>query len=364
MRRAARSWTRSQTFPRRRAWLRAKSAIWVTSSEANSVYRIDALSRELRQTITVGDGPTGIAVAGGDVWVANTLDGTVSRIDADSNELVGEPIHGWERPDGRRVRRGLCVGDERRRPEGLADRSSRRDGSRRRSPSAAAGSGIAVGGGSVWISDSVGNRVVRLDPKTRGRDADDRRRQRPSAVAFGAGAVWVANTLDGTVSRIDPSSNQVRATVPVGASPSPSPRARTQSGSRTRTARRSCGSTADNGNVAKVIHTGASPTGLALDTIAVGGSASARWSPSRRHLARRCGGRSSSERDPAVAYDLGTWNILNSRTTVSSASRTWAAEKAHRSCRTWRLRCRRRQTAGRRTPFSCARGSATRTGRE
>ena len=85
-----------------------EGAIWVTSSQTNSVQRIDALSRELRQTIRVGDGPTGIAVGRGDVWVANTLAGTVSRIDTDSNEPVGEPIQLGTARQPSRSERALC----------------------------------------------------------------------------------------------------------------------------------------------------------------------------------------------------------------------------------------------------------------
>ena len=39
-------------------------------------------------TIPVGDGPEAVAVGAGAVWVANRLDGTVSRIDPEANEVV------------------------------------------------------------------------------------------------------------------------------------------------------------------------------------------------------------------------------------------------------------------------------------
>src|SRR5438552_363999 len=41
----------------------------------------------------------------------------------------------------------------------------------------------------------------------------------PSALALGGGAVWVANSLDSTVSKIDPSLGRVAATIPVGSDP-------------------------------------------------------------------------------------------------------------------------------------------------
>jgi YVTN family beta-propeller protein len=41
----------------------------------------------------------------------------------------------------------------------------------------------------------------------------------PVAVAVGGGSVWVTNYLDGTVSRVDPTMNEVVATIEVGPHP-------------------------------------------------------------------------------------------------------------------------------------------------
>jgi YVTN family beta-propeller protein len=38
--------------------------------------------------ISIGDGPVDVAVAEGGVWVANSRDGTVSRIDPSRNAVV------------------------------------------------------------------------------------------------------------------------------------------------------------------------------------------------------------------------------------------------------------------------------------
>jgi YVTN family beta-propeller protein len=40
-----------------------------------------------------------------------------------------------------------------------------------------------------------------------------------SGIATGGGSVWVTNEFDGTVSRIDPRTNLIVATIPVGGSP-------------------------------------------------------------------------------------------------------------------------------------------------
>jgi YVTN family beta-propeller protein len=78
---------------------------------------------------------------------------------------------------------------------------------------------VALGEGSVWVSNSgdgtvsridpVGNKVTGVIPVGRG----------PVAIDFGEDAVWVANNLSNSVSRIDPATNKVVATIPLEGSP-------------------------------------------------------------------------------------------------------------------------------------------------
>ena len=199
------------------------------------------------------------------------------------------------------------MGHQRRRSDGLADRPG--EGRVTTLPVAAAGRGIAVGSGSVWISDSVANRVVRLDPKTEVTQTIGVG-SGPSAVAVGDGAVWVANTLDGTVSRIDPDSNQVRATNAVGASPVAIAAGKDAVWVANEAAQTVVRLDPGTGDVAEVIHTGATPTGLALDT-SLWVAAQAARGAHRGGTLRVDMALLSKERDPAVAYDTGTWNILN-----------------------------------------------------
>ena len=80
------------------------AAVWVANSLDGTVTRIDPATNTVRATIPVGDGPNGIAVVDGAVWVSNELAGTLSRID---------PASGTRRPTGedrepaRRARRRL-----------------------------------------------------------------------------------------------------------------------------------------------------------------------------------------------------------------------------------------------------------------
>jgi peptide/nickel transport system substrate-binding protein len=69
-------------------------------------------------------------------------------------------------------------------------------------------SAVAVGGGAVWVTNSAGDTVSRIDPATHAVDPIPVG-SAPSGVAVGAGAVWVVNSGDSTVSRIDPQTNRV-----------------------------------------------------------------------------------------------------------------------------------------------------------
>ena len=76
--------------------------------------------------------------------------------------------------------------------------------------------GIAIGAGAVWVTNSISNTVTRIDRRTRTATPIPVGGS-PSGVAVGGGAVWIANSGDATVSRIDPQTNRVTVTrVPAG----------------------------------------------------------------------------------------------------------------------------------------------------
>jgi virginiamycin B lyase len=52
-------------------------------------------------TIRVGNAPAGLAVGEGAVWVTNAGDGTVSRVDPDTNEESQRLKVGSSRPESR-----------------------------------------------------------------------------------------------------------------------------------------------------------------------------------------------------------------------------------------------------------------------
>ena len=192
-------------------------AMWLTSSESNTVYRLDLRSHSVTDRIGVGDSPEGVLYADGDVWVANVLDGTISRISTATDRVV-QTVGLGSSPAGIAVGYGrIWVTDP------VADTVTALDPTSGRivktidvpqSPF-----GIAVGAGSVWVTDPAENTVSQLDARTGKTTQSIRVGAEPGAVLFAFDGVWVANRADSTVSRIDPSLDAVDRTVAVAEGP-------------------------------------------------------------------------------------------------------------------------------------------------
>ena len=83
----------------------------------------------------------------------------------------------------------------------------------------AAGGGIAVGDGVVWVSNAVDGTVTRLDSATAKPIAEPIKVGRgPLGVTIGEGAVWVANFDGDSVTRVDPDSGETTE-ISVGGGP-------------------------------------------------------------------------------------------------------------------------------------------------
>ena len=194
-----------------------REGIWIASTVAGTVSRLDPKTFEVRQTIPVGSGPSGIAVGRGAVWVTNGLDGTVSRIDPKANKVV-QTIQVGNGPAAIAYGlRSLWVAN---RIDQTVSRIDPRTGNVLDTLAAGTdAAAIAAGDRAVWVVDQARGRVVRLEPSFTEPVLTINVGNGPSAIALGAGSVWVANALDSTVMRIDPRSNSVIATILVGAGP-------------------------------------------------------------------------------------------------------------------------------------------------
>jgi peptide/nickel transport system substrate-binding protein len=192
-------------------------AIWVSNTGENTVSRIDPSTNNVRQTISVGGGPSGAAVTPGAVWVANGLDGTVSRIDTQTNQ-VSQVVAVGNGPTGAAAGAGaVWVTNS---TDGTVSRIDPASGRVTRTlPAVAGAAGIAVGFGRIWVVSPPSAKVVVLDPASGrvlneiGVGVD------PTAIAVGGQAVWVTNRADGTVSKIEPRTGAVIGTTAVGRGP-------------------------------------------------------------------------------------------------------------------------------------------------
>jgi YVTN family beta-propeller protein len=221
----------------------------------NAVGVIEPGSGTVTGQYPAGRGATAITGGGGSLWIANTLDGTVTRIDRATDRVVTIAVGGrpaavafgagslWVAdsdarsvaqidPGSNAVEQRLDVGNA---PRGLAvvdgtlwvlsgDAAIERlDLGRARVTQtvrlAAKPTAIAASAGSLWVASEEGGTVWRIDPRTGTALRSIRVGNGPSAIAAGAGAVWVVNRHDGTLSRIDAATGTVSWTVPVGTDP-------------------------------------------------------------------------------------------------------------------------------------------------
>jgi serine/threonine-protein kinase len=140
--------------------------------------KIDTGRRQVVQTVPVGRNPDAMAVGGGAVWVANEGDGTVTRIDQSTGNVMD---------------RAIQVGG---------------------SPKA-----IAFAEGSVWVADSHGA-VRQIDANSDAPGGRIKVDQFPAAVGIDKGIVWVAASSQraahyrgapGTVRRLEQSTGKVQS---------------------------------------------------------------------------------------------------------------------------------------------------------
>jgi DNA-binding beta-propeller fold protein YncE/predicted Ser/Thr protein kinase len=189
--------------------------------EPNSVAVIDPAANKVVKGIHVGVGPDAVAARQNSVWVANTEDETISRIDPRTRELVGGAIALEGHPtdvvagDGGSawVALGSTASVSRVSADDVAGRPIQAlgDGVACGSPAGR----VAVGGGFVWYACEFAD-LGRVDPKTGssgvaiGYEAGLLESASPvppefTDVAFGFDRVWLVNSSANSVVEIDTS---------------------------------------------------------------------------------------------------------------------------------------------------------------
>jgi peptide/nickel transport system substrate-binding protein len=194
--------------------------LWVTNANGHSVSRVDAADGKVRQTVPVGNGPAGVAVADGAVWVVNSLDGTVSKIAAATGNVV-KRIRVGDGPSGICIGRGtvwVASSEDR-----AVTRIDQRSGRPTKPVKLETGpTELECGGGAVWVSSGASGTVTRMSAATGAEVQTIHTGDGASGLLLAGGALWVANTLAGTVSKIDPEHDRVAATVPLAPGDGPS----------------------------------------------------------------------------------------------------------------------------------------------
>jgi YVTN family beta-propeller protein len=191
-------------------------AIWVADSGDNTVARIDPTSHAV-QMIPVGSGPVGVAVGLGFVWVTNSGERTVSQISPKTNAVV-QTIPVGNGPTGVAVGKGAVWVTE------STDATLRQIDPNSDKVVRTIGVGqdpVAVSvAQDVWVANAGDGTVSEVDPASGHVVQTVFVGSGPTSVVATSDAVWTANSLDGTVSRIDPSTGTIAQTVPVGDGPS------------------------------------------------------------------------------------------------------------------------------------------------
>src|SRR3954451_14291885 len=135
------------------AWLLSGIAIIVLAIAAAVLFLLlGSDGPSVSAPIAIGRPPLRIAASSQAVWVTSERDGTIARLDPDSGEPIGRPLHP-----------GFGV------------------------------AGVAIGGRWVWVTNYLRGQLLRLDPET-GRvlktiDVGGR----PGPIALGGGRVWIAD---------------------------------------------------------------------------------------------------------------------------------------------------------------------------
>ena len=128
------------------------ASLWIVNRARNTVIEVDPATSRWQRDITVGSGPSAVAVGEGSVWVANFEDDTVTRIAVTGRGQTVAP-------------KAIPVGD------GPVD--------------------VAVGEGAVWVANGLDRTVSRIDPETGEVVSTIAIGSEPQRIAAGEGSVWV-----------------------------------------------------------------------------------------------------------------------------------------------------------------------------
>lgn len=191
-------------------------ALWVTSSSANHVVRLDATTNKPDAVITLAKPCSGLAIGFGSLWIPSCGSHNLVRADHKTGAIQATIPAGPADSEG-----GITTG------AGsvwlVTSATSELDRIDPATNAVTARIAIPKGsfnpiyaGDSVWIASNEGNSLVRVDPATNKVVGVTPIGPKPRFLTVGEGSVWVLNQGDGTISRVDAATGKLLATIPAG----------------------------------------------------------------------------------------------------------------------------------------------------
>jgi streptogramin lyase len=187
----------------------AADAIWVTSDADGTLTQLDPESGEpVGRPLQLGAGISGVAVGAGSVWVTDPGRGEILRIDPDAGRVLAT-IEVGGRPGpiafgGDRVWVADAGGAGVTAVNAKSGEIFKRDLVPHAAPLR-----LAVGAGGLWVTSATTGAVRRIDLGSGHPAAPIAVGRGPAGVTVAHGLVWVANSRGDTVSKVDPSIGQV-----------------------------------------------------------------------------------------------------------------------------------------------------------
>jgi len=187
----------------------AADAIWVTSEPDGTLTRLNPESgAAVGRPIELGAGISGVAVGAGSVWVADPRRGEILQVDPTTGRVVRTiAVGGSPGPiafGGNRV----WVADEAGAGVTAVNARSGEVFKRGLVPHAAP-LRLAVGAGGLWVTSASTGAVRRIDLGSGSPAPPIAVGRGPAGVTVAHGLVWVANSRGDTVSKVDPAIGQV-----------------------------------------------------------------------------------------------------------------------------------------------------------
>lgn len=182
---------------------------------ANTVVQLSAASNSVLGGAAVGTTPTWLAYGEDRLWVANFDDKTVQAVDVSNG--TPDPAKGGvvDNPTGLAVGGGFVWVSN-----GFAGQVVKIDPTQANAvvptPVGSGAQGLAYGMGAVWVAQADAEQVIRLDADgTQTGVVQLPAGAQPVDVAVGGGFVWVADAARGLVLQIDPKALEVRSAIPL-----------------------------------------------------------------------------------------------------------------------------------------------------